>query len=71
MASDRSPVSLAKSWASDAYQRVCALGHQVHGAIGYTEEDDLQLYSRHAKAAELAFGDGDYHCEQVARHLGL
>lgn len=64
-------VSMAKSWVSDAYQRVCTLGHQVHGAIGFTEEDDLQLYSRHAKAAELAFGDGDYHCEQVARQLGL
>ena len=60
-------VSMAKAWVSDAYQRVCNLAHQVHGAIGFTREHDLQLYSRSAKAAELSFGDADYHREQVAR----
>lgn len=64
-------VSAAKAWVSDAYQRVCQRGHQVHGALGFTEEHDLQLYSRHARAAALAFGDGDHHRELVARHLGL
>ncbi len=64
-------VSVAKAWVSDAYQRVCALGHQVHGAIGFTREYDLQLFYRHAKAADLAFGDGDYHRELVALQLGL
>lgn len=64
-------VSMAKAWVSDAYQRVCALGHQVHGAIGYTREHDLQLYFRHARATELAFGDAAYHTELVARRLGL
>lgn len=64
-------VSMAKAWVSDAYQRVCALGHQVHGAIGFTREHDLQLYSRSAKAAELSFGDGDYHRERVAHWLAL
>ncbi len=64
-------VSVAKAWVSDAYQRVCALGHQVHGAIGFTKEYDMQLFYRHAKAADLAFGDGDYHRELVAKQLGL
>lgn len=64
-------VAMAKAWVSDAYQRVCTLGHQIHGAIGFTKEHEMQLYFRHAKASELAFGDGDYHREQVARHLGL
>lgn len=64
-------VSAAKAWVSDVYQRVCALGHQVHGAIGFTREYDLQLYFRHARASELSFGDGDYHREQVARLLGI
>jgi len=64
-------VSMAKAWTSDAYQRVCSLGHQVHGAIGFTREHDLQLYSRSAKAAELSFGDGDYHREKVAEWLAL
>ena len=64
-------VAMAKAWVSDAYQRVCALGHQIHGAIGFTKEHAMQVYFRHAKASELAFGDGDYHREKVARKLGL
>jgi alkylation response protein AidB-like acyl-CoA dehydrogenase len=64
-------LSLAKSWVSDAYQRVCALGHQVHGAIGFTAEHDLHYFTRHAAAAALAFGDAGFHTEQVAVQLGI
>lgn len=64
-------LSLAKSWVSDAYQRVCALGHQVHGAIGFTAEHDLHYFTRHATASALAFGDADFHTEQVAANLGI
>jgi alkylation response protein AidB-like acyl-CoA dehydrogenase len=64
-------LSLAKSWVSDAYQRVCALGHQVHGAIGFTAEHDLHHYSRHALASALAFGDAGFHTERVAANLGI
>ena len=64
-------VAIAKSWVSEAYRRVCATGHQVHGAIGFTKEHNMQLYSRRAKEAELAFGDTDFHLETVARGIGL
>lgn len=64
-------ISMAKAWVSDAYQRVCALAHQSHGAVGFTKEYDLQLYSRRAKAAELMFGDADVHLEAVASAIGL
>ncbi len=64
-------VAMAKAYVSDAYRRVCALGHQCHGAIGFTKEHNMQLYSRRAKAAELAFGDSGYHLENVARNLGI
>jgi len=64
-------VSMAKAWTGSAYRRVCSLGHQVHGAIGYTHEHDLHFYLRHAAASDLAFGDVDYHREQVAQQLGL
>lgn len=64
-------VAMAKAWASDAYQRVCALGHQCHGAIGFTQEHDMQLYSRRAKAAELMFGDAGVHLDAVANTMGL
>jgi hypothetical protein len=64
-------VSVAKSWVSDAYERVCALGHQVHGAIGFTAEHDLHHYTRHAMSSALAFGDADTHTDRVATHLGI
>ncbi len=64
-------VSAAKAWVSEAYQRVCSLGHQVHGAIGFTAEHDLHTYLRHAVGSALAFGDGDFHTELLARKLGL
>ena len=64
-------VALAKSWVSDAYQRVCALAHQCHGAIGFTQEHNLQLYTRRARMQETAYGDGYYHRELVAQSLGL
>ncbi len=64
-------IAMAKAWVSDAYRRVCATGHQSHGAIGFTKEHNMQLYSRRAKAAELAFGDSDFHLETVAKAIGL
>ncbi|MPZ52083.1 MAG: acyl-CoA dehydrogenase [Acidimicrobiia bacterium] len=64
-------VSMAKAWVSEAYERVCALAHQIHGAIGYTEEHDLHLYLRHATSLALAFGDADHHWARVADHLGI
>jgi alkylation response protein AidB-like acyl-CoA dehydrogenase len=64
-------VALAKAWTSEAYRRVASLGHQVHGAIGFTLDHDMQLYSRRAKAAEVAFGDADFYREKLARQLEL
>ena len=56
-------VSIAKAWISQAYRRVCATAHQCHGAIGFTKEHDLQLYTRRAKVQELGYGDANYHKE--------
>ncbi len=64
-------VAMAKAWVSDAFHRVCMTAHQCHGAIGFTKEHDLQLYSRRAKAAELMFGDAEHHMEAVASAVGL
>lgn len=64
-------VAMAKAWVSEAYRRVCALGHQVHGAIGYTQEHDLHHYLRHAVSKELSFGDAEHHWRRIADQLGL
>ncbi|MBO0820738.1 MAG: acyl-CoA dehydrogenase family protein, partial [Nocardiopsaceae bacterium] len=60
---------VAKAWVSDAYQRVCALGHQVHGAIGFTAEHDLHYYTRHAMSSALTFGDAAFHTGRIADAL--
>ena len=62
-------VAMAKAWVSGAYQRVCNLAHQCHGAIGFTKEHDLQLYTRRAKVLELTYGDVNYHKELAMRHI--
>jgi len=64
-------VSVAKAWVSEAYERVCALAHQVHGAIGFTAEHPLHQYTRHAMSASLSHGDADTHYDRLATHLGL
>ena len=64
-------ISMAKARASDASRRVCLLGIKIHGGIGIIIDYDMQLYFRRAKAAELAFGDGDFHREVIAQQLGL
>ena len=64
-------VSAAKAWVSDSAQRVAATAHQCHGAIGFTQEHDLQLFTRRLKAWEVSFGDGDYHRERVAQAMAI
>jgi len=64
-------VAIAKAWAGEACQRVMALAHQIHGAIGVTIDHDLQYYTRRAKAAEVTFGDVNFYREIVAHEMGL
>jgi alkylation response protein AidB-like acyl-CoA dehydrogenase len=64
-------IAVAKAFAGDACQRVMALAHQIHGAIGVTIDHDLQYYTRRAKAAEVTFGDGRFYREVVAKEMGL
>jgi alkylation response protein AidB-like acyl-CoA dehydrogenase len=63
--------AMAKAWTSEASRRVTSLAHQIHGAISFTEEFDVHLFYRRAKAGEVAFGDTEYHLETVAQELGL
>ena len=62
-------VAMAKAWNGPAYRRVCGTAHQCHGAIGFTKEHDLQLYTRRAKVHELTYGDANHHKEIVLQHL--
>jgi alkylation response protein AidB-like acyl-CoA dehydrogenase len=45
--------------------------HQVLGAIGFTMEHDLQLFTRRLKAFEARIGPPHTHLENVATAIGL
>ena len=63
--------SKAKGFASEAFSRIGITGIQLHGAVGYTEEYDIQLYLRRSKWARPMFGDGDYHYDRIATLGGI
>jgi alkylation response protein AidB-like acyl-CoA dehydrogenase len=63
--------SMAKAYISDAFARTGIDAIQLHGAIGYTEEYDAQLYLKRSKWVRPQFGDADYHYERIARLGGL
>ena len=60
-------VSIAKSYASEAYRETGNRAIQVHGGMGFLWENDAHLYYRRAKASEIAFGDAAFHRERLAR----
>jgi len=63
--------SMTKVWVNESYRQLVSLGHQVMGGLGFMEEIDLQLYFKHAKASELAYGDATFHRELLAERMGL
>ena len=63
--------SMAKAWCSDSYKHATFEGVQIHGGIGFTWDHDMHLYFKRAKTSEVAFGDGDYHREKVAKLLNM
>jgi acyl-CoA dehydrogenase len=53
--------SLAKAKCSDAYVLAANEGVQMFGGVGMTDEYDIGLYLKRARAAELTFGDAAFH----------
>jgi alkylation response protein AidB-like acyl-CoA dehydrogenase len=64
-------VSVAKAWSSEACERACSLGHQVHGAVGFTREHNLHWHLRHVLGCGIACGDADEHLSRLQNALGL
>ncbi|HLJ50284.1 MAG TPA: acyl-CoA dehydrogenase family protein [Bryobacteraceae bacterium] len=60
-------VSIAKSYASEAYRETGNRAIQVHGGMGFLWENDAHLYYRRAKGSEIAFGDAVFHRERLAK----
>jgi alkylation response protein AidB-like acyl-CoA dehydrogenase len=63
-------VAVAKVFSDDAFSRIFVSAHQIHGAIGFSMEYDLQLFTRRAKAVELGFGIKQRHLKRVAACAG-
>ena len=57
---DRLCVAVAKARTSEASVEVAALSHSIHGAIGFTQEFDLQLYTRRLHLWRQAGGSESY-----------
>lgn len=73
---DRLRVAVAKARTSEAALEVASLSHSIHGAIGFTEEFDLQLFTRRLHAwRQAASSESYWHTvlgeELVDRQRGL
>lgn len=66
---DRLRVSVAKARTSQAALAVAEAGHAIHGAIGFTEEYDLQLRTRRLHAWRQAAGSEAYWHAVAGVHL--
>lgn len=64
-------VSAAKARCSDAAMLAGYEGVQMHGGIGMTDEHDIGLYLKRARAAEMTFGDAAYHRDRFAALSGF
>jgi alkylation response protein AidB-like acyl-CoA dehydrogenase len=67
----RKDVSRAKQAGSSLIPQVCWTAHQCHGAIGFTEEHDLHLYTRRAVSWAAEFGDASWHADRLADALEI
>jgi len=64
---DPSDTAAAKGWISAASAEATALAHQLHGAIGFTEEYGLQRLSKRMRTLRFAYGDDRFHFRALGR----
>jgi alkylation response protein AidB-like acyl-CoA dehydrogenase len=62
-------VSQARLACAEASWLAARQGIQVHGAMGYTWEVDLQMFMKRAWALDSAWGDRTFHTARVAEYV--
>ena len=62
-------VSHARLAAGEAARLAARRSLQVHGAMGYTWEADLQMFMKRAWALDASWGDRGFHKSRVAAHV--
>lgn len=68
-APDSTLAAVAKARCSEAAWTVASIAHAVHGAMGITEEYDLQLHTRRLHEWRLSYGSESYWNLQLGRAL--
>jgi alkylation response protein AidB-like acyl-CoA dehydrogenase len=63
--------SLAKARLSDTARLVTNEGLQMHGGMGMTDQFDVGLFMKRARAAAMTFGDGNFHRDRYAALEGF
>jgi alkylation response protein AidB-like acyl-CoA dehydrogenase len=63
--------SIAKARVSGTAQLVSNEAVQMHGGIGVTDEEEIGLFLKRARVAELTLGDGAYHRARFAKLSGF
>ena len=63
--------SMAKAMASDTYMKAAKEAIQMRGGIGFTWEEDTQLWYKRAKSSEVFMGTPSYHRERMMRMIEL
>ena len=63
--------SMAKAYVNEVYKDVSKWAVRLHGAIATSADHDIPFYYRRSKAADIAFGNTDFHREIVAQKIGL
>lgn len=61
--------AVAKVRAGEAAATVAAIAHAVHGAIGVTEEFDLQMFTRRLHEWRMQYGGESYWSRRIGRAL--
>jgi len=65
----RHEVSMCKHHVANTLWRVIDRAIQVHGALGYSTDTELESMLRHARSARLVDGADEVHLSQIGRHL--
>lgn len=61
--------AIAKARASEAALTVASIGHAVHGAMGFTGEYELQIYTRRLHEWRAAYGSESHWNERIGTAL--
>jgi acyl-CoA dehydrogenase len=65
----RQEVSMTKYQVANTLWRVVDRAIQVHGALGYSTDTELESMLKHARSARLVDGADEVHLTQICRHV--